>query len=160
MLPSSPFPSLNTFSALLCVSASSSLPPICPTNPRSKILISSSSREMHKSVCSCFIRCAFTSFTNRTVAAPARYPAVISSTESLHQLRMSVNAQGRNLRLRLSHRFNENCTTYPTIIKSLASSNPQVFAICKIPAGSGFGGLKSLVTTGANDRPVRNLFRR
>jgi hypothetical protein len=46
--------------------------------------------------------------------------------------------------------------TYPTIMKFPASPTsspfssfvkPQDFAICRIPAGDGFGGLKSRVTT-------------
>jgi hypothetical protein len=46
--------------------------------------------------------------------------------------------------------------TYPTIMKFPASPTsspfssfvkPQDFAMCRIPAGDGFGGLKSLVTT-------------
>ena len=40
------------------------------------------------------------------------------------------------------------------------SSNCQALAICKIPAGSGFGGRKSLVTMGAKVFRGRNVCRR
>ena len=40
------------------------------------------------------------------------------------------------------------------------SSRPQDDAICKIPAGSGFGGLKARVMIGANVCAGRNLLRR
>lgn len=87
----SPFPSLNTRSARLLVSPSSSARPICPTNPFSKTSINSSSLEMHRSVCSCFAKCALTSFTSKTVAAPALYPAVMSSIESLPVINLISN---------------------------------------------------------------------
>lgn len=40
------------------------------------------------------------------------------------------------------------------------SSNPHVDAICKIPAGCGFGGRNSLVTMGPNSCPPRKVDRR
>ena len=45
-----------------------------------------------------------------------------------------------------------------TIIKpSPPSSNSHALAICRIPAGSGFGGLNSRVTMGANVFPGRKV---
>lgn len=56
------------------------LPPArFPTKPRSKMAMRSSRRSMQRSVCSCSLRCPLRSLTNRTVAAPAVWPAVMSS---------------------------------------------------------------------------------
>jgi len=98
----SPFPLAKTPSALTLVSFVPSSLESRPTNPFSRIPLSSSSREMQRSVCSCVARWALTSFTNKTVAAPARKPAVISSIESL-DIQKHVSAAFQNWKCHRLH---------------------------------------------------------
>ncbi len=138
MVPSA-LPSFNTSSALFLVSLSSSSRPILPTNPFSSISINSSNRDTIKSVCSCPAKCAFASFTSKTVAAFALKPAVKSSLESLYPYHVSYDETNCNSRpLSYSNDLiSENA--YPTIIIFDASPtfsplpsfmNPQLLAIC------------------------------
>ena len=86
---------------------------------------------MHRSVCWLVASFAFSGFTNRTVAAPARNPAVMSSKLS------------------------------PTMInRAPPSSRFHDLAMCRIPAGSGFGGRNSRVMIGLKCAVGRKVVRR
>ena len=119
---------------------------ISSSNPISRIPISSSNLSIHLPVCSCSFNSPLLSFANSRVAAPALWPAVISSIES--PTCVTINCCHINSSNRIKH----------TIIKpSPPSSNSHALAICRIPAGSGFGGLNSRVTMGANVFPGRKV---
>lgn len=112
--------------------ASSSLPSMRSyldgSKPFSISSTSSSSRPMTTSVLSSVSRSSFPSLRSRTVRAPASRPAAMSSTLSPTMTTGRLLPDG-----------------------TLSSSRiPQLRAICQMPSGEGFGGRKSLVTTGSN----------
>ena len=124
-------------------------PLLFSSNPASRIPINSSNLSIHLPVCSCSFNSPLLSFANNTVAVPALWPAVISSRESPTCLFIKPYFLPH-----VSH------VRHTMIKPSPPSSSSHALAMCKIPAGSGFGGLNSLVTIGAKVLPGRNVCKR
>ena len=91
----------------------------------------------------------------------------ITLVRQQHRRRTSF-VTGRHIINRIAHlsftlnklcapRLNTVAVRHTIINPSPPSSNSHVLAICRMPAGSGFGGLNSLVTMGANVLPGRNV---